>query len=205
MKTPTQSRLTPLCLNKAHTLLNRIVVPPMASGTATTQGFATQQTLDHYANLRESGAGLIIAEYTFVHASGRSEQNQLGISTDNHIEGLSEIAKILKMNGATAGIQLSHGGGKSSKELTNGRLMSPSGIPVPVKDQILETPNPMNFDELELWKNAFVEAARRAVAAGFDLVELHSAHGYGLNQWLSPITISVLMNMDKISKVDLGL
>jgi NADPH2 dehydrogenase len=167
---------------------NRIVVPAMASSTADRYGFATSDTVAHYQRLSLSGAGIIFAEYTFVHASGRSENNQLGIDNDLQVSGLKNISRAIKASGALAGIQLTHSGGKSSRELTQGRLMGPSNIPVPVKGEQMEEPTPMTFPDLELWKQSFILAAERAVSAGFDLVELHAAHGYGLNQWLSPIT-----------------
>jgi NADPH2 dehydrogenase len=66
--------------------------------------------------------------------------------------------------------------------------MSPSGIPVPVKDRRMETPDAMSAAEIGDWKHWFLDSARRASLAGFDILELHSAHGYGLNQWLSPLT-----------------
>ena len=160
----------------------------MASGTATLAGFSTKETHEHYARLSQSGAGLVIVEYTFVHASGRSEANQLGISGDEHIQGLSDLAKAIHLGGALAGIQTTHGGGKSSFELTGGNLMGPSAIAVPVKGDSLEIPQAMTAADIAMWKKSFVEAAHRATLAGFDLVEFHSAHGYGLNQWLSPIT-----------------
>ncbi|MEZ4271852.1 MAG: NADH:flavin oxidoreductase [Myxococcota bacterium] len=136
----------------------------------------------------QSGAGLIFVEYSFVHASGRSEVNQLGISTGEHIDGLSRIAEIIHQSGAVAGIQLSHGGGKSHRELTGGKLLTPSGIAVPSQDAVQELPDVMDRADIEIWQSSFVDAARRGIAAGFDLIEFHSAHGYGLNQWLSPLT-----------------
>jgi NADPH2 dehydrogenase len=173
---------------KRKTLQNRIVIPPMASATADIEGFATQKSFDHYQNLSEAMPGLLIVEYTFVHASGRSEENQLGIQSDFHLLGLSQIAQLIKKSNSLAGIQLTHGGGKSERILTGGTLLSPSGIIVPVKDRVLETPDVMVKQDIELWKSTFLKAADRAVLAGFDLIELHSAHGYGLNQWLSPLT-----------------
>ncbi len=187
MKTTKLNRWSKFTL-KNKTFKNRVVVPPMASQTADVLGFVTINTLKHYERLTEAKPGLLIVEYTYVHQSGRSEGNQLGIQSDAHIEGLSQIAKLIKNSGTLAGIQLSHGGGKSDRELTNGKLMGPSRIAVPVKDQKIEVPDPMSKDEIELWKSAFINATDRVVSAGFDLVELHSAHGYGLNQWLSPIT-----------------
>lgn len=187
MKTPNINRFSPLQINK-RTLKNRVVVPPMASGTAQIDGLATEKTLEHYARLTEAGIGLVIVEYSYVHASGRSEAHQLGISKDEQIPGLSELAQTIQERGALAGIQITHGGGKSSRGLTGGQLMAPSPIATPVKGDALETPTAMTAQDIELWKSSFVDAAHRAVEAGFDLVEFHAAHGYGLNQWLSPLT-----------------
>ena len=188
MKEQTLNRFSPLQLGSRVALKNRVVVPPMASQSASIDGIATPATKEHYARLATSGAGLLLVEYTYVHSSGRSEDHQLGLSTDTHISGLSDLAKIIHQSGAIAGLQLTHSGGKSSRALTEGKLMGPSGIDVPVKGQILERPDPMSIQDIELWQSSFVEAASRALAAGFDLVEFHAAHGYGLNQWLSPIT-----------------
>lgn len=179
---------SPLALKNNQRLRNRIVLPPMASGTATEEGYATPKTLSHYQRLTESHVGLLIVEYTYVHPTGRSEKHQLGITSDAHIEGLRKISGIIRHSGALAGIQLTHCGGKSNKHLTGGLLLGPSQIAVPVRDQQLETPEAMTPKDIELWKSSFVSAANRAYQAGFDLIELHAAHGYGLNQWLSPIT-----------------
>lgn len=170
------------------TLRNRVVVPPMASQTADTLGFVTEKTLDHYKRLTTSRASLVMVEYTYVHPSGRSEENQLGISSDLHLAGLERLARTLKKAGVLSAIQLTHAGGKSSRELSGGRLISPSGIKVPIKGGGLEIPDEASLNEIELLKKSFVTAAIRAHKAGFDMIELHSAHGYGLNQWLSPIT-----------------
>ena len=188
METLDLNRFSSLVLRNKRTLKNRVVVPPMASGTAGAMGEVTEKTIEHYAKLARSGAGLIIAEYTNVHGSGRSEENQLSAATDLDIAGLARLRSTLQDGGALAGLQLTHGGGKSNLSLTDGNLMGPSGITVPVKDETLETPRGMNRDDIELWKNSFIAAARRATLAGFDLIEFHSAHGYGLNQFLSPLT-----------------
>lgn len=187
MKTNNLNRWSELTLNN-KTLRNRVVVPPMASATADLEGFVTSETINHYQQLTEARPGLLIVEYTSVHATGKSEVNQLGIQSDAHIEGLLNISQLIRKSGAVAGIQLTHGGAKTEKELTGGFLMGPSAIAVPVKGQDMGIPDPMNKDEIEMWKSAFIAGSDRAVAAGFDLIEIHSAHGYGLNQWLSPIT-----------------
>lgn len=160
----------------------------MASETADESGFVTEKTIEHYANLKRAHVGLLMVEYSFIHPSGRSELNQLGINDDLQIPGLTKLAAEIKSSGAMAGIQLTHSGGKSESQFTGGVLQSPSGIVVPVKDKLLDTPDIMTDDDIADWKRWFFEAATRAVKAGFELVELHAAHGYGLNQWLSPIT-----------------
>jgi NADPH2 dehydrogenase len=182
------SRHSPLPLAPGKVLRNRVVVPAMASDTADEAGFVTEKTRAHYAKLAESGAGLIFAEYTFVHPSGRSEDRQLGISSDAHLEGLKDLSRVMRSHGALVGIQLTHAGGKTERSLTGGALMAPSAVAVPVKDREMEVPAPMTRGDIDLWVDSFVSAARRAERAGFDLVELHSAHGYGLNQWISPYT-----------------
>lgn len=188
MKNQTISRFSPLSLNHKIKLLNRVVVPPMASETATEEGFVTKKTTAHYARLAEAKVGLVFIEYSFVHPSGRSESNQLGINDDAQIHGLSTISKVIKDSGALAGIQLTHSGGKTESQFSGGILQSPSGVIVPVKDTVLEKPTEMTLSEIADWKKWFLEASTRAVKAGFDLIEIHAAHGYGLNQWLSPIT-----------------
>lgn len=188
MKTFPIDRYSPLRVSSEKTLRNRVVVPPMASQTADENGFVTEKTRNHYKRLAEAKPGLLIVEYTFIDKSGCSEESQLGIQTDAHIPGLRELARAIRASGALAGIQMTHGGGKSERSLTGGVLMGPSAIAVPVKDRQLEIPEAMTWADLEAWRRAFILAADRAVKAGFDLVEFHSAHGYGLNQWLSPLT-----------------
>lgn len=188
MKYESPNRLSSLQFKNGKRLRNRVVVPPMASGTGDPDGFVTEKTLSHYERLSKAHAGLIIVEYTYVHDSGKSEENQLGFQSDAHIEGLSKLAKLIRASGALAGIQITHAGGKTTRDLTGGVLMGPSPVTVPVKDRELEVMEAMSNVEIELWKSWFSAAVTRAKLAGFDLVEFHAAHGYGLNQWLSPLT-----------------
>lgn len=167
---------------------NRVIVPPMASETANTEGFVTENTLRHYERLSSSKAGIVFVEYSYIHQNGRSEENQLGIEFDSQIEGLRKIAQTIHKSNALAGIQLTHSGGKSSRALTCGRLLGPSAISVPVKGEALETPEEMTLDDIKVLQDAFVSSVGRAAKAGFDIVEFHAAHGYGINQFLSPIT-----------------
>lgn len=171
----------------SHTLKNRLVVPPMASQTASSNGIATATTLEHYRNLSQSGAGLVMVEYSFVHPTGKSEPNQLGAHDDECIAGMMAIADVIHSAGAKAGFQLTHCGGKAQLDICPD-LMGPSGITVPAYDRTLPQPKAMTVNDIQLWIDSFIQAAIRVEKAGFDFVELHCAHGYGLNQILSPIT-----------------
>ena len=159
----------------------------MASSTADTQGFITQKTKDHYRTLCEPGAGILFVEYSYVNLSGRGEVNHLGVDADDKIEGISALAKIIHENDMLAGLQIVHNGGKTKSQYC-GELLGPSAIRVPTKGMDLEIPRELLEDEIEEMKAWYLSAAGRVDAAGFDIVELHCAHGYGLNQWLSPIT-----------------
>lgn len=182
------NRYSKLELKNGRFLKNRVIIPPMASQTAARNGYVTKATEDHYARLANANVAMIFVEYTYVHLTGRSEHHQLSVSSDQYIEGLGKIAAIIKKSGAMAALQLTHAGSKTSKELTNGQLLGPSPIAVPTKVDLRELPTQMTVSEIENLKHWFVNAAGRGIKAGFDLIEIHSAHGYGLNQWLSPVT-----------------
>lgn len=170
-----------------HQLHNRLVVPPMASQTATKEGMATQATIHHYEQLAKSGAGLVMVEYSFVTLSGRSELNQLGAHSDECISGMTAIASAIHSQGTKAGVQLTHCGGKAQRDICPD-LQGPSGIAVPAYDRVLPQPRAMSLNDVCTWKASFIQAAIRVEKSGFDFVELHCAHGYGLNQILSPVT-----------------
>jgi len=160
-------------------------------------GFANDWHLVHLGSRAVGGAGLVVAEATAVEARGRITPGDLGIWKDAHIENLSRIAAFVKQHGAVPGIQIAHAGRKASCHVPwNG------GEPIPEKAGGWRTvaPSPVPFREtdpvpIELARNdirsivaAFAEAARRALAAGFEVVEIHSAHGYLLHEFLSPLS-----------------
>ncbi len=182
------NRHSPYRFKNGLVMKNRVIVPPMASQTADEGGFVTDQTTEHYRRLGRSNAGLIFVEYSYIHQTGKGETNQLGVDSDSNIPGLKQIAAVLHESSALAGLQLVHVGGKTTTELTGTPLMGPSAVSVPVKGWEPEMPQPMTEDQIQKWIEWFLAAAGRAVSAKFDFVELHAAHGYGLNQWLSPLT-----------------
>jgi 2,4-dienoyl-CoA reductase-like NADH-dependent reductase (Old Yellow Enzyme family) len=170
---------------KEKQVKNRIVLPPLASRGATKEGEVTEKVLKQYAE--RPGVGIIISEHSYVSAEGRVSQNQLGIYDDKLIPGLKKLVKTIKSNGSLAGIQITHGGSAVASEINGRKALAPSAVPHPGRD-IGETPVAFSKKQLAALKDSFVKGALRAQKAGFDFIELHGAHGYLLNQFLSPLT-----------------
>ncbi len=191
---------TPVSLRDVA-LRNRIVIPPMCQYSAA-DGMAGDYHLVHYGRLALGGAGLVILEATAVVPEGRITHGDLGIWSDAHGAALARVAAFLKAHGAAAGVQLAHAGRKASmqrpwegngplsaQEIARGEapwpIVAPSAIPL---DEGWLMPAELSGDDLDALTEAFVTAARRAEAAGFDVIELHAAHGYLLHTFLSPLT-----------------
>ncbi|WP_370302273.1 NADH:flavin oxidoreductase/NADH oxidase [Pseudooceanicola sp.] len=181
------------------TLQNRIVVSPMCQYSAVA-GTAQPWHLVHLGGLMLSGAGLVIMEATATEAAGRITHGCLGLYTDEHEAALSDlVAKTKGLSGAAIGIQLAHAGRRAScrtvRDRQKGESLPPeegawqTWAPSAVGyDETWHTPKEMDADALNRVRRSFVEAAKRADRAGFDLIELHGAHGYLLHQFLSPVT-----------------
>src|SRR3954449_4409802 len=197
----TPALLQPLT-GRGLTLRNRLVVAPMCQYSVR-DGLVGDYHLVHLGRFALGGFGLVIVEATGVAADGRISHGDVGLWSDEHIPGLARIADFLHAEGAAAGIQLSHAGAKASSRrpwegvgpvtLENARpgeapwpTVSASEVPV---GPGWPTPHALTVEELAEVREAFVAAARRALTAGFDVVELHAAHGYLLHQFLSPLTI----------------
>ncbi len=163
-------------------LKNRIVMAPMCMYRATNDGFLTDFHRIHYPTRAIGRVGLIILEATAVTPEGRITDSDLGIWIDEHVEGLREIVRLVHQYGSKVGIQLAHAGRKSSV---------PDIIPIapsPIAFGDLKEPKQMDDSDISRITDAFEAGAARAVDAGFDLIEIHSAHGFLLNEFLSPIT-----------------
>jgi 2,4-dienoyl-CoA reductase-like NADH-dependent reductase (Old Yellow Enzyme family) len=175
---------------------NRIAVSPMCQYSAE-DGFASDWHLVHLGSRAVGGAGAVIAEASAVEARGRISPVDLGIWKDEHIEGLARIARFVKEQGAVPGIQLAHAGRKASTqapwtgdgaipaEAGGWQTVAPSAIPFRPADPV---PAELSVAEIRVIVGAFAQAARRAREAGFEVVEIHSAHGYLLHQFLSPLS-----------------
>jgi NADPH2 dehydrogenase len=164
-------------------LKNRIVMPPMCMYTAEEDGFVTPWHVNHYTTRAVGGVGLIMVEATAVEPSGRISANDLGIWSEDHIEGLKKIVDSVHQNGGKIGIQLAHAGRKSDS--LKDEIYGPS--PIKFNDDY-RLPKEMTVEDIKRVKNNFKEAAARAEKAGFDLIEIHGAHGYLINEFISPLT-----------------
>lgn len=166
---------------------NRIVMPPMASEKATEDGLVTERTIEYYREPAKEGIGLVIVEHTYVSSEGKASQRQLAIDRDEVIPGLERLAAAIKHTGARAVIQLSHAGGLARTRITGCKPTAPSEV-IPPRSTEKELPRELTIEEIQGIKEAFLQAVRRAMRAGFDGVEIHGAHGYMLNQFNSPLT-----------------
>ncbi|HKL76488.1 MAG TPA: NADH:flavin oxidoreductase [Halanaerobiales bacterium] len=164
---------------------NRIVMPPLATREATRMGMVTDKLTEQYKN--RPNVGMIIVEHSYVRREGRVNNHQLGIYDESHIAGLGKLAHIIRENGSLAVIQISHGGSASKSHILGRSAFAPSEVKHPGRD-IDETPTALMKDDLKELKRSFVKSALRAKKAGFNIVELHGAHGYLLNQFMSPLT-----------------
>ncbi|MGM0846063.1 MAG: NADPH dehydrogenase NamA [Bacillota bacterium] len=168
---------------KDLTLKNRIVMAPMCMYSSHNEdGKVENWHKTHYTSRAVGGVGLIIQEATAVTAQGRISPQDLGIWSDDHIEGLSELVSLMKEQGAHTGIQLAHAGRKAVIE---GDIIAPSAVAFNEK---MKTPLEMSKKDIEETVTAFKQGAERAKKAGYDVIELHAAHGYLINEFLSPLS-----------------
>jgi NADPH2 dehydrogenase len=168
------------------TLRNRIVMPPMWSGQATSDGRVTDAIVEYHRCRAAAGCGLVIVEHSFVHPRGRASTTQIGVHSDDMIPGLGRLAAAIKAEGAVACLQISHAGPRTSAAVAGDRPLGPSAVRhVHTGDG--ETPEAATLEQIAEIVAAFGRAAIRAREAGFDAVELHAAHGFLLSQFLSPL------------------
>jgi 2,4-dienoyl-CoA reductase-like NADH-dependent reductase (Old Yellow Enzyme family)/thioredoxin reductase len=163
-------------------LRNRIVMPPMGTKHASKEGYVTSQIKDYFEARARGGAGLIIVEATLVHPRGRGFVGLLEITDDKFIPGLSELVGVIHRHGAKAAIQLQHCGRMAKSVLTGMQPVAPSPIP----GSGGEVPKELTAGEIKEIIGYFAGAAIRAKKAGFDAIEIHGAHGYLIDQFLSP-------------------
>jgi 2,4-dienoyl-CoA reductase-like NADH-dependent reductase (Old Yellow Enzyme family) len=177
-------------------LKNRIVVSPMCQYSSV-DGFANDWHLVHLGTRAIGGAGLVFTEATAVSPEGRITPDDLGIWKDEHIDFLKRITEFIKKNGSVPGIQLAHAGRKAShispwkgrnplKEIEGGwQPLAPSAIAFKEGEPV---PKEMATKEIHQLIKDFGNAAQRAIEGGFEVFEIHGAHGYLVNEFLSPLS-----------------
>ncbi len=162
---------------------NRIVMAPMLSGYAMADGEVSEQLIDYYEARARGGVGLIIVEAACVDSpTGRETFRQLNINNPRFIAGLEGLAQQIKAYGSRVFIQLFHAGRQTSSSFTGVQPVAPSPLACPM---IKEIPRELSITEIKEIEKSFINAAGYAFMAGFDGVELHAAHGYLINQFLS--------------------
>ncbi len=187
--------LSPLTI-KGIVLRNRIAIPPMCQYSAV-DGFANDWHLVHLGSRAAGGASLIIQEATAVSPEGRISPGDLGLYHVGHIEKLKQITTFIASQGAVPGIQLAHAGRKAGCAIPwNGgqqlnvneggwKTVAPSAIPYHPEDSV---PEELTKSGIQKIIEDFGVAASRALAAGYQVVEIHAAHGYLMHQFLSPLS-----------------
>lgn len=182
---------------RSQTFTNRVFVSPMCEYSSD-DGFANDWHLVHLGSRAVGGAGLVLTEATAVTPEGRISPQDLGLWKDDHVEFLSRIVRFIHGQGSVAGMQLAHAGRKASTYRPwsgNGAIavadggwsevLAPSAVPF--ADNYL-VPQALTVDGIARVTTAFADAARRALAAGVRVIEIHAAHGYLLHEFLSPLS-----------------
>ena len=168
------------------TVNNRIVLPPMATAGSSDDGKVTEQLIRYYLEKADGGAtGLIITEHAFVSQEGKASDRQLSIADDSAIEGLKALTEAVHVEGSKIAAQINHAGGNTRRELTG---LDPMGPSMQTDFPKIQPEREMTGEDIDKVVCDFAESAKRAVRAGFDAVEIHSAHGYLLNQFYSPLS-----------------
>lgn len=168
---------------KEITIKNRIVMSSMCMYSSMNEdGKLTSFHQNHYISRAIGQVGLVMLEATAVQPEGRISAQDLGIWDDEHVEAFTHLNKQLHQYGAKSGIQLAHAGRKAQLSTD---IYAPSAISF---DESYQKPMEMQIDDIETTIQTFKDGARRAKQADFDVIEIHAAHGYLINQFLSPLT-----------------
>lgn len=168
-------------------LTHRLIMPPMATSKAEADGRVSQAIVDYYKEKTAGGyLSLVIIEHSFIDPKGKASKNQLSVADDSMIENLASLAQVIHKNSTKTVMQINHAGSAASREVTGLTPVAPSAVINPRTGG--ELPHELTHEEIADIIQAFKMAARRTKESGFDGVEIHSAHGYLLNQFLSPLT-----------------
>ena len=166
-------------------LENRIVMPPMATNYATSEGFVSDRQIAYYVERARGGVGYITVEHTAIHEHGKASPKMLMISTDEHAAKIENLVEAVHTEGGKIVVQINHAGRQTFSKVTGAPIVGPSAIPVL---PVMETPRELSASEIEDLVNLYTRAAERVKKTGADGVEIHMAHGYLLCSFLSPFS-----------------
>ncbi len=172
-------------------LRGRIVMPPLGTYKCTDDGKVTDEIVEYYAaRAKNPQVSMIITEHSYIAQQGKARPRQLSVSSDEDLEGLTRLVNAIHEGGAKVMCQLNHAGSASPSELTGEKAVAPSPVILPTNPKAGDDTPPAELTEEQIAQIVrwFAEAAVRAKKAGYDAVEIHSAHGYLLNQFYSPLT-----------------
>jgi 2,4-dienoyl-CoA reductase-like NADH-dependent reductase (Old Yellow Enzyme family)/thioredoxin reductase len=179
-----QPLFSPFTLKGIH-LKNRIVMPGLASFLIGADGAISDATVEHYRRRAAGGPAMIIMEACAVSPEGVVSPHQARIYDDRFIDGLAKIAHVMKSEGSVPAVQIHHGGRQTSGKVIKRKPLAPSAIPCPsIRGEV----EPLTIEGIHNIVQKFGAAAERAQQAGFELIEIHGAHGYLINQFLSKIS-----------------
>lgn len=172
------------------TLKGRLVMPPMATAKSAPGGLVSRELCAYYMErARYSHIGMIITEHSYISRQGQAGVHQLSMASDDVIEGMRMLTDMIHETDVKIMAQISHGGSRAAAEKTGCEPVGPSAVVHPnAAKGDLSVPRALTKAEIRGITEDFAQAARRAKAAGFDGVEIHSAHGYLLDQFYSPLT-----------------
>ncbi len=168
----------------------RVVMPPMGTYRCTEDGLVTDEVVEYYrARAANPHVGLIITEHSYICDGGKAKAKQMSVARDECIPGLARLVEAIHEGGAKAFAQLNHAGSASPRDVIGGQAVAPSAVALPATPAMGDPePRALTAEELAELPGLFAAAAVRAKAAGYDGVEIHSAHGYLLNQFYSPLS-----------------
>lgn len=163
---------------------NRIVLPPMATEKSQPDGLIKTESLAYYREMATRGMALLIVEHNYISAQGMASPGQMSIAGDQTLAGHKKLSQTIQENGTLVALQINYAG-SNRQETVSGECLGASPVPHPVS---YLTPQELSEKQITEIITTFGLAAARGKAAGYDLVEIHSAHGYLLSQFLSPLT-----------------
>lgn len=187
-----ETRIVPRLLTSGTigpvTLKNRVIMAPMTTRTGDRDGFVTDDAIAYYVARASAHVGLLTVEMMSPERAGKHRNFELGIYDDRFLPGLTRLVESIHAAGAKASVQLGHAGGHTREDVSGEKPIAPSAIPHIVQEGNTATiiPEEMSRDRIAAAVQSHVAAVLRAQKAGFDVVEIHAAHGYLISQFLTP-------------------